>query len=225
MKPRTAAQIRQVDERAIREFAIPSIVLMENAGRGAADRIRMRWPAARFGVLCGAGNNGGDGLVIARHLEAAGCRVQVVLLAEPTKLSQDTRINWEICRRVGLPLTIDLQPDAEWMRQWFDGCDVIVDAMLGTGAKGTPRSPYREAIEISADLPDKSRVAIDLPTGMDADTGQAAEPCFRADLTLTFVAPKLGFIRPEAARLTGDVEVLPIGVPRVLLDEAPDGSI
>jgi NAD(P)H-hydrate epimerase len=217
MKPLSCEQIRGVDRFAMENLGIPGIVLMENAGRGAADCITAHWPGAPITVLCGVGNNGGDGMVIARHLDAAGHRVQIVLLGEPARLSPDARVNWEICQRSMLPSICAPRPDAQQLQELLREEHVILDAMLGTGATGTPRSPFREAVEVSNALTGSHRVAIDLPTGFDADSGNCHTPCFEAEWTLTFVAPKLGFHQPEARRFVGEVTVLPIGVPRMAI--------
>lgn len=208
-------QLRQVDAIAVREFGILSLVLMENAGRGAADHIAQRTPAgSAIAILCGTGNNGGDGLVIARHLHYAGYRVSVWLLGDPQRLTEDAAANLRILERTSIPLhrtTSQLElPDSASL-------DVIVDAMLGTGARGEPTGGIAQAIAW-ANNASALRIAIDVPTGLDAEHGTHGSVVFMADATTTFVAKKLGYRHPAAARVLGQVTVLPIGIPPEVID-------
>lgn len=209
----TRAQVREIDRRAIEEYGIPGIVLMENAGRGAAEVILQRCAGGEgtpIWIYCGGGNNGGDGYVIARHAHNRGAAVQVVAVTDPLRLAGDARIQSEIVRRMGLPITAFEEAGAPPA-----GC-IVVDALLGTGAQGAPRPPMDAAITAINAAP-AMRVAIDVPSGLDCDSGEAAGPAVRADWTVTFVAPKIGFTRPQARRHTGEVLVVDIGVPRELL--------
>jgi NAD(P)H-hydrate epimerase len=208
-------QSRQIDSIAVRDFGILSLVLMENAGRGAADHIAHRTPSgSSIAILCGTGNNGGDGLVIARHLHYAGFRVSVWLLGDPQRLTEDAATNLRILERTSIPLhraTSQLElPDAARF-------DVIVDAMLGTGARGEPTGWIAQAIAW-ANNASALRIAIDVPTGLDADHGTHSNVVFIADATTTFVAEKLGYRHPTAARVLGQVTVLPIGIPPEVID-------
>lgn len=208
-------EVRQVDSIAINEYGISGLVLMENAGRGAAERIAA-WcdPADAVRILCGPGNNAGDGYVIARHLELLGFAVDLVALVPPEKLSGDASANAMIAQRSGIPIAT--AESVSELEQSINGNHVLVDCLLGTGAKGAPRGLYHDAVRL-ANATDRKRVAIDLPTGLDCDTGQPSEMTFRADLTITFVAAKDGFQNPDAAPFLGHVETVGIGVPRVLL--------
>lgn len=197
-----------------------SLVLMENAGRGAADWLCEMGVGGVVAVCCGPGANGGDGFVIARHLEAAGHAVQVLLFAEPTRIGGDAAHNLAVLQNSAIEILDfsdgggslameDVLRRAEW----------VVDALLGTGSRGDPRPPIATAIEAIHDV--GSRVlAVDLPSGMDCDTGQVGLPTVRASYTATFVAGKPGFQHPEAGRHTGKVRVFPIGAPGCLLREA-----
>lgn len=210
-------EVRQVDQVAIEEFGIPGVVLMENAGRGAAERIaeRAEIAGASVVILCGTGNNGGDGYVIARHLEIAGFQVRLVSLVPIEKLGGDARVNADIAVRSGM--SIEIVTTSEDCERGMRGADVIVDCLLGTGATGEPRGVYGDAVRI-ANRARARRVAIDIPTGLDCDSGQPSETTFRADLTVTFVATKDGFASEAAKPFLGEVVVEGIGVPKVILD-------
>jgi NAD(P)H-hydrate epimerase len=215
----TRAEVREVDRLAIEEYGLPGILLMENAGAGAArllESLQIEGPVA---IACGPGNNGGDGFVIARHLDAAGHAVRLVLACEPDRYRGDAAVNLRVAERSGL--TIEILADAgltAWERA-LSAAAWVVDALLGTGAVGPPRGSVAAAIAaVTAARGAGARVlAVDLPSGLDCDTGTAPGACVRADVTATFVAAKAGFDRPGAAALTGAVHVLGIGVPRDLL--------
>lgn len=220
IRPLTCGESRQVDQIAIDAFGMSGLVLMENAGREAARVIAERFPRADTCILCGKGNNAGDGYVIARHLQSAqaaagdsGC-VRIVSVVDPAELAGDAAVNANIADLAGLPITVvtDRQPLAAAV----GSPTLIVDCLLGTGAQGNPRGLYADAIRLSNALPAK-RVAIDLPSGLDADSGRVGEPTFRADLTLTMVAPKIGFAAETAQAVLGEVVVVAIGVPLRLL--------
>jgi NAD(P)H-hydrate epimerase len=208
-------QVRDIDRRAI-EFGLPGRVLMENAGRGIADLLIERGVHGPVVLCCGRGNNGGDGFVTARHLEAAGVDVEVLLFTDPLELTGDAASNLAVLRRAQTPLTtaLDLTP-AEWAAT-LQSADWIVDALLGTGLTGEVRAPYDAVIE-TINSAGRPVLAVDLPTGMDCDTGRPLGECVQAEVTATFVARKLGFEAAGTERLTGEVVVLPIGVPRLLL--------
>lgn len=217
----TRARIRDVDRYAIEELGIPGIVLMENAGRNAAGLIaawvRRKTDTAggdrRVAVICGRGNNGGDGLVIARHLHQWGLPVSVDLAGDPDGLSPDALTNYRIVERMGLTVRrVDGGPPlASAARRW-GRCGVLVDALLGTGFRGSVRSPASEVIERLNRVKGPLKVAIDVPSGLDADEGQAEGPAVEADRTITMVATKVGFTRREARRYVGRVHVVDIGV-------------
>jgi len=220
-EPLTCQQIRELDVLAIEHVGIPGIVLMENAGRGAAEfihRCLMSPATARVLILCGAGNNGGDGFVIARHLHNAGVPVTVALSAPPERSSGDAATNLHILVRMGLSLLRAYEPEGlAATRAEAEQADVIVDALLGTGSTGAPRGTMAELIQIANAAPRARRVAIDLPAGLDGDTGEPREPCFRAHATVTMVAPKTGLMAPAARPVVGRIVVVDIGVPRALI--------
>ena len=220
IRPLTRDESRQVDQLAVDQFGMSGLVLMENAGREAARVIADRFPLAETCILCGKGNNGGDGYVIARHLQLAQAAVggngtvRIVSVVDPAELAGDAAVNANIAALAEIPLTVvtDRQPLAAAV----GSPTLIVDCLLGTGAQGSPRGLSAEAIRLANALPAK-RVAIDLPSGLDADSGRVGEPTFRADLTLTMVAPKIGFATETAQAVLGEVVVVAIGVPLRLL--------
>ena len=215
MKALTRAESRDVDRRAIEELGIPGIVLMENAGRGVVDVLMNRGPRPRnVLILCGKGNNGGDGFVIARHLAIRSVAVQVVILTPAEEFTGDARTNFQIIERLGLRIA-DLSQATELVAsldKLAQGCDWLVDAMLGTGAVGEPCEPYRTAIEW-LNQQSISKLAVDLPSGLDCDTGQPSATTVRADVTCTFHALKVGFAAREAQEFLGDLNVVSIGLP------------
>lgn len=218
-------EVRDLDRRAIEEFGLPGVVLMENAGRNAADLVGRLWPDAAGPVViaCGTGNNGGDGSVIARHLELAGRPVRILLAGDPAAMSGDAAIMFSVATRSGIPIVSLADATAAAWGSHLDGAAVVVDALLGTGAHGVPRRGV--AVGIGAIVawreatPGGRVFAVDLPSGLDCDSGTAPGPCVRADATGTFVAAKRGFDAPGAEDYTGTVHVLDIGAPKRLLSD------
>ena len=213
----TRAQVRSVDQTAINEYGIPGIVLMENAGSRAAEIIHQVVPEGPIDILCGVGNNGGDGYVIARHLQLMGRKVRILCAVAVDKLRGDAHINAMIAVRSEIPMKI-VDPEA-WAANIpaLDHSVAVVDALLGTGARGLLRGRYRDLVNM-ANMHSGIRIAIDIPTGMDCDTGEVSEPTFVADHTITFVAEKAGFKKNNADDYVGVVHVVGIGVPEKLLN-------
>jgi NAD(P)H-hydrate epimerase len=216
LPPLTRDQVRRVDQVAIQEFGIPGIVLMENAGRGAADVIQRVAPDGRISILCGSGNNAGDGYVIARHLQLTDREVRLISIVPLESLSGDAAVNAQIA--VKSRLEIHVVTSRREIDDLLDDSSTIVDALLGTGARGAPRGLFADAV-LAGNEAEALRIAIDLPTGMDCDTGFANEPTFRADQTITFVARKIGFDAIGAEAYLGTIWEIPIGVPRCLLED------
>lgn len=211
--------VRDVDRRAIEQFGLPGVVLMENAGRGAAELLMSLGIDGPVVIFAGKGNNGGDGFVIARHLENQGYRVRVLLFCDPGELRGDAELNFRVIRAAGTPIEIVTgDSSTAAVERALKTADWIVDALLGTGAQGEVREPYVTAIERINSAGAKV-FAVDLPSGMDCDSGQPLGCCIRADHTATFVARKMGFDAKGAAALTGRVHVIDIGVPRALLEQ------
>jgi NAD(P)H-hydrate epimerase len=206
----TAEQIRELDRRAVEEFGIPGAVLMENAGRAVVDAVAERFgpiAAKRFYVACGTGNNGGDGFVIARLLRLAGADVAVRLAGSPDRIHGDARIFYDLLLRTGVPVTAAAP----------DGGQIKIDALLGTGIQGAPREAVSTVID-SLNAVSGPIVSVDIPSGVDSDTGKTPGAAVRADLTVTFGYPKLGLFLAPGADCAGEVAVSPIGFPWDLLD-------
>lgn len=215
----TRAQVRDVDRRAIEDYGMAGLVLMENAGRNAAQLLLDLGAVGPIVICCGKGNNAGDGFVVARHLENAGLNVHVLLALPSDSLSGDAAANFGILKRSGTPI---VEPSAGGLLTlWTDElsqADWIVDALLGTGTQGILREPFVTAIN-AINTSGKRVFALDLPSGMDCDSGLPLGTCVRASHTATFVARKPGFDQAEAGSLTGTVHVIDIGVPSKLIQE------
>lgn len=213
----TREQVRQIDRLAVERYRIPGVVLMENAAIAAANvAVRMIEPSGRGPVLvlCGGGNNGGDGLAVARHLHNRQFEIKIFLTTDPQKYAGEAKINWEIAQAMGLPVT---QPDPAVIAR--ERPILIVDAIFGTGLTSQPREPFA-AIVAAAEQTGSSILAIDIPSGLDCDTGRPLGPaCITARHTVTFVAEKAGFAAPEAKRYLGQVTVGDIGCPSELIAE------
>jgi len=215
MRYATRDEIREVDRVAIEDYEMPGVILMENAGRGAAEvAVQMLdgTSDARVAIVCGSGNNGGDGFVVARHLHNDGVGVTVHLLARREKIGGDARINLAIIEQMQLDIRQSALGELD-----LSGCDLVVDAVLGTGLTGEVREPYASAIDAINDA-GAPVLAIDLPSGLDVDTGEVLGRCVRAARTVTFALPKIGFTRSRGPEMTGEVTVVDIGVPRGILE-------
>ena len=192
---------------------------MENAGRGVVDGLQRLGIVGPVVVCCGKGNNAGDGFVIARHLDLRGVPVRVVLYAEPDELTGDAAVNFRILERTDVSIErCGNRYDALALDRHVTDAEVTVDALLGTGARGEPRPPLAAVID-HLNGSAARRIAVDLPSGLDCDTGAAARHTVRAAHTFTFVALKPGFVAPGAAAYTGEVHVCDIGVPMKLVEE------
>lgn len=215
------AEVREVDRRAIEELGIPGCVLMENAGAGAARHVLAllgpRERPARIAIACGPGNNGGDGYVVARHLAIAGCEVALFSTCAASALRGDAELERRIVDSLGLGVrSLATAGELDAFAIELDLAEVVVDALLGTGASGAPRAGVAAVIERINHRRRAACVALDLPSGLDCDSGETPGACVRADTTVTFVAPKKGFANPAAARWLGRVEVVGIGAPAEL---------
>lgn len=219
--PLTREQVRTIDRLATDRYGLSGLVLMENAGINAASIIRdVYGPTGSAFVACGTGNNGGDGCVIARHLHNAGWTVTLLLAGDTERLTPDTQTNLKVVRAMGIVTAIasDGQAQQAALATMADS-DVLIDALLGTGFSGDVRSPMAELIHTINGLTKRATVAIDVPSGMDCDTGKASNATIRADLTVTFVAAKVGFSVPGAGSYLGKVRVAGIGIHPALVTE------
>ena len=218
----TREQVRRVDQLAIDRYGMSGLVLMENAGRGCVDRLASRHRGAIV-VCCGKGNNAGDGFVVARHWsvlrETQGFGEVTVLLADSSpQFSADAAANARLMETCGVSVIAGVE---QWPAPPADGW--IIDALLGTGTQGDPRPPVDAAIRWINDA-SAPVMALDLPSGLDCDTGKPGQPCVEAALTATFVAPKVGFASKPAAGVLGLIETVDIGVPRRIISEAVGGN-
>jgi hydroxyethylthiazole kinase-like uncharacterized protein yjeF len=226
----TREQVRELDRMAIEHYGISGLILMENAGHRCALAAAEMLGGAhgkRVTVLCGGGNNGGDGFVIARHLTNWGADVTVLLLAEINNVLRrggDASVNLEIVLNMDIPL--HEVADAERFQRSFAPCldaDLLVDALLGTGAQGAVRDPFATAIR-AVNASGRPVLAVDVPSGLDCNTGQPLGEAVRADRTVTFVLSKVGFAVPGAEAFTGQVQVAEISIPRDAVIRAVSGS-
>jgi NAD(P)H-hydrate epimerase len=215
MRTLTRAQVQSIDRQAIEDFHIPGIVLMENAARNATDVLRSLGVTGKVTILCGRGNNAGDALVVARHLNNDGLPIQIISALDPADWQGDTAINGAIVQAAGIP--IERFSNVSRLKELLADSEWIVDGLLGTGATGNPRAPL-DAIIHTANETSARRFALDLPSGLDCDTGVPGQPTFRADHTVTFVAAKPGLVAAEAPRFVGTLHVVDIGAPRKLLE-------
>lgn len=200
---------------AIEDYGMHSLVLMENAALACVGWLLQRCAAAEpTTILCGRGNNGGDGLAIARQLINRGWPCQTILLGPPAQLSDDARANLRILTAGEGTLGIEILagPLPPQALERLEQSSVIIDALLGTGAAGAPRDPVLGWLQ-AANRSQALRVAVDVPTGIDAQTGEAHAGHFQPTATLTFVAKKPAMANPRTASLFGEVVTLPIGIP------------
>ena len=224
-KAATAAEMKELDRRTVDEFGIPTLVLMENAGLRAADEAA-KMPSAIAGanvaVLCGRGNNGGDGFVVARHLYNKGARPQIFLASkiEDVFLRSDAAgMNLEMALNIGVPVREVLDPEsAQQVRPALSAADLIVDALLGTGLSGEVREPMLTLIRLINESK-RPVLAIDIPSGLCSDTGRVLGAAVKATRTVTFALPKKGFFEGEGPAYCGEIMTVDISIPRQLLGE------
>ena len=215
-----AAQMSSIDRRTSDRFGIPSIVLMENAAIAVVEAISTHYPEAdRAAIFCGVGQNGGDGLAVARHLENRGVVPVVIIVGERSKLSGDAATNLRACEQLSIPIyEISGEDDVDDALAHAADADVIVDAIFGTGLNRPPTGAQAEVIRAIAELR-LPVVAIDLPSGLNASSGDPYDPCLQAEVTVTFVAPKVCHVFEPAAMLCGEVIVADISIPAQAVED------
>ena len=217
-------EIRAFDRYAIERLGVPGVVLMENAGRQIADAVRAMLAGAaepRVLALAGRGNNGGDACVAARHLAIHGVRVDLALLSRRDQVEGDAETNLAILEKMGLAISILDGPTEEILHDLtplLEAADLVIDGLLGTGIQGKVREPYASVIR-AVNAAQKPVLAIDIPSGLDCDTGRPLGPTVRAARTVTLAAWKTGYGRPESAEYVGEVVLADIGVPFVRVGE------
>src|SRR5258705_8245847 len=207
MRILNAAQMREADRSTIEDIGIPSLVLMENAGRQVVAAMEAAYEErldGRVAVLCGRGNNGGDGFVVARTLLQRGVDVSVFVLASIGDVRGDARVNLDILGRLGVT-AVEINDEQTWELHFSEisQCTLIVDALFGTGLK-TPLSGMLETVVADVNAAGIPIVAIDLPSGLNADTPQVPGACVDASMTVTLAAPKLPLILPPGEAQAGD---------------------
>ena len=222
MKILTAEQMRTIDRTTIEEIGIPGVALMENAGCRIAAEIAARFPDfVRRGivVVAGKGNNGGDGLVAARHLLDRGAEPTVLLLASKSELKGDAALNLAAAEKSGVEV-VDASTELCWKKQAMTlaHASIIVDAVFGTGLQKPAEGLYARAIEDMNKAPG-FRLAVDIPSGLSSDSFDVIGPAIRADLTVTLAAPKIAHVFPPASELVGELVVADIGIPPFLLQD------
>lgn len=220
MKIVTAAQMQALDRLAITEAQIPSLTLMAHAGAGvvaAMERVFGAPAGKRVVVVCGKGNNGGDGFVVARLLKQKRARVHAVLMTRPADLVGDAKAMYRRFIGAAGAAAVHSCPSPERLRALLGSCDLIVDALLGTGLSAPITGPYQAAIE-AINHADRPVTAVDLPSGIHADTGAILGAAVRARLTVTFGLPKLGLYVGPGIDHAGEIRIADIGIPRAYAD-------
>ena len=240
MKILTAAEMREVDRLTTERYCIPSLALMENAGMSVADFMATRFrrlESRRIVVLCGKGNNGGDGFVTARHLADAGAAPVVILVAAQDEMGGDAALNRDRWQKAGGEVRV-VRTSSDWqtVKPSVSSADLIVDALLGTGVKGPVEGLLSEIIhEVNGHAHGKVVVAVDIPSGLPADSNDASESnvgmknssrnVITAGYTVTFTAPKMGMFYGNAAAYVGQLIVREIGSPPELVEEVGKGTV
>jgi NAD(P)H-hydrate epimerase len=222
MKVATAEQMQELDRKCIEVYRIPGIVLMENAGRGATEVITNAFPdiqKKKIAIIAGKGNNGGDGLVIARNLLNQGISVKVFLLTDPKSLRGDAEANFNIFHHMkGEVIPVPSSKDYQKIKRGLENFDLLIDGIFGTGLDAEVRGYYREVIDHLNTL-GKPIIAVDIPSGLDANTGKPLGTAIRASLTITFGLPKVGHLISPGVDYVGSLKVIDIGIPKRLVEE------
>ncbi len=221
-KSLTREEMRELDRKAIEEYKIPGIVLMENAGRNVAEEVLKMIgdpQQTRVAVLCGKGNNGGDGFVIARHLHNHHVPVEVFLVARISDIlkDRDAGTNLQILLNMKMPVNELLNiTDVNSTLKDLSNCTILVDALFGTGLSGEVREPFKTFIQKVNNL-DRPIVAVDIPSGLDCNTGKVLGAAIKATKTVTFASSKRGFYLEDGPNYTGEVIVTDISIPVELI--------
>ncbi len=227
MKTVSAEQMRELDRRTIEDYGIPGKTLMERAGRGVAEKIAAiieysptTPPAVR--LIAGGGNNGGDAFVAARYLREFGCRVDVFGACRLDQIKGDAREQLDALKQTDIA-TLECADEEAWKDIDPNFRGVVVDGLLGTGSRGAPRGTVGAAVDYINRAGENALVAsIDIPTGIDADSGEAEGQAVRADLTITMALPKTGLLLPSAIEYVGQIEVVDIGIPAEIIPAEGD---
>lgn len=210
----SVGQMRELDRRAIEDYGIPSIVLMDNAGRVVSETVIKYFPRVKnIAIFCGSGNNGGDGFVAGRYLFNKDRKVSLFLIKKPSEITGDPAINLKILQKLGItPLTLNTFVSLSAGSMKGLPYDLLIDALLGTGTKGEIKGIYADTISL-INSAGKPVVAVDVPSGLDADTGKPLGSCIKAKITVTMARMKKGFLKKTARKYTGKIIVADIGIP------------
>ena len=215
----TPSQMQNIDKRAVEEYLIPSVLLMEHAAYQIFSYLKENHEGEDIFIICGPGNNGGDGLALARQLTIwTKCKVKVIMVTTPQKLTVDGRKYYDICYNMGVDLLQFMGDNKDEVLGKIKSACIIVDALFGTGLKRPIEGDYKEIIE-GINASNGKVISVDIPSGIDGLTGQIQGVCVQADLTITFVRAKLGLYLYPAILYTGEVRVVKIGIPERLIEE------
>ncbi|MCA9408271.1 MAG: NAD(P)H-hydrate epimerase [Candidatus Omnitrophica bacterium] len=217
MKVVTVKQIQKLDDLAIYRYGIPSLVLMENAGRAVAEEVfRMikSRPKPMVGIVCGLGNNAGDGFVVARHLIQGGVSTKIFLVGKGNQLKHDAAVNYQILKRLKFEIVENVKTGN--IKSILEKFDVVVDAIFGVGLNRDIEEPFREIIN-TLNTKAKRIVAVDIPSGLDGTTGKIHGVCIKAHTTVTFSFAKKGFYKAQGLKHVGRIVVADIGIPKKVL--------
>ena len=215
LKAITSDQMYQIEENGHSGLGMPRFLMMENAGHGVADFIVKKFKARlknkKIVAICGTGNNGGDGFVASRHLAGYGAKIIIILLGNPSDLrSEEARLNWGIIEKMDSVDVVFGKELGDKSRLQIINADIVIDSIFGTGIKGEIREPHASAIDAIND----SRafvLAVDIPSGIDPNTGKTHDKSVKADATITFHRPKVGLAKGR--KYTGSISVEWIGIP------------
>lgn len=225
MKILNAAEMQRIDRLTSDRYGVPSLTLMENAGRGVADFLAERYApleSQRMAILCGRGNNGGDGLVTARLLRQQGLQPRVLLFADPASVTGDAAANLEHLQVSGPPEIVETLERWRGVYPTLEGATLLIDALLGTGLTRPLEGFLLEVVrDVNRLEPRPQMVAVDLPSGVSADSGDLIGECIRADASVTFTAPKVAHVFPPACEMAGEWVCKEIGTPSEALDSDP----
>jgi NAD(P)H-hydrate epimerase len=217
MKAVSSKEIRALDSMAINDYGIPSLALMENAGRSVAVEVLKdirNKPRPRVCIVCGLGNNAGDGFVAARHLSNNDIKTSIYLIGQVKNLKQDAAVNCLILKKCGYPIK-EIQKVDKAFRKEIHKAEVIVDAIFGVGLSREIKDPYKAVIE-ALNQSGRPIVSVDVPSGLDATTGNIYGTCIKAKKTVTFTLAKSGFFRNKGPECTGRIIVTDIGIPKII---------
>lgn len=213
----TVKQVQRIDDLAINVYGVPSIVLMENAGLHVAVEVKKFLKKKKINkavIVCGQGNNGGDGFVTARHLAEFGIKTKIYLVGQPQRLKNDSAINYQLLKRLKIKVQI-LNGLERTFRRRLDSAGVIVDAIFGVGLNRAMDDPYLGVIEAINQSRTKT-IAVDTPSGLDCTTGKVYGGCVKAFKTVTFTFAKKGFFKNAGPNMVGQLIVADIGIPVIL---------